>query len=184
MQMGQYTELSKLLSLVLRHKPEKVGVTLDAGGWTDVSILITKLQAAGVAIDSALLQQVVATNNKQRFSFNADGTKIRASQGHSVAVQLSYPPVQPPLVLYHGTAVQNISSIQQQGLQKGKRNHVHLSENKETAMQVGRRHGKPVVFEVAAAHMFADKFIFYLSDNGVWLTDNAPPHYLSISNNA
>lgn len=174
------TRISKFLSLVLRHQPQKIGIHLDAEGWTDVHILLQKASAAGVKISLPLLQHIVATNNKKRFSFNPAGTHIRANQGHSVPVELGYQPQTPPPVLYHGTATRFLDAILASGLHKKNRHHVHLSDNRETARQVGQRHGKPVVLTVAAAAMYNQGFTFYLSENGVWLTDRVPAHYLQI----
>ena len=170
--------LSKVLSLVLRHKPEVIGITLDQNGWTDVHSLLEKMNTAGFPISPGQLQQIVATNNKQRFGFNADQSRIRARQGHSVQVDPGFQPTIPPARLYHGTALQNLESIRSQGLHSGSRNHVHLSDNAVTAMQVGARHGKPVLLEVDAGPMHAAGFDFYISDNGVWLTDSVPRTYL------
>ncbi|MES2486774.1 MAG: RNA 2'-phosphotransferase, partial [Bacteroidota bacterium] len=135
--------LSKFMSLVLRHRPEVIGLELDANGWANVAELIAKIQDAGSAIDAEVLNEIVATNAKKRFAFNDDSSKIRASQGHSVVVDLGFAPQQPPDVLYHGTAAQNRDAILADGLKKGNRQQVHLSIDKETATQVGSRHGSP-----------------------------------------
>jgi putative RNA 2'-phosphotransferase len=171
---------SKYLSLVLRHRPEVLGITLDAQGWTDVATLLEKLHRNGISIDQNVLAQIVATNSKKRFAFSDDGTKIRASQGHSVAVDLGYQPAMPPQVLYHGTGEKSLNSILKSGLQKGERHHVHLSADVETAIKVGQRHGKPVVLHVAAQQMQKDGFLFFISQNGVWLTDYVPAAYLAV----
>ncbi len=170
--------ISKFLSLVLRHKPETIGITLDENGWTDVSVLIEKVNAHGMALDRTQLQHIVDTNPKKRFALNDTGYKIRASQGHSVNIELGYVPKEPPAILYHGTSETALASILATGLEKRSRQHVHLSADKETAMKVGQRHGKPVVLEVLAAKMYQDRFIFFLSDNGVWLTSAVPVQYL------
>lgn len=169
---------SKLLSLILRHKPETVGITLDANGWIAVEQLLEALEKAGKSIDMAALNYIVATNNKKRFAFNETGTHIRASQGHSVSIELGYEPQEPPEILYHGTAEKNTASILSRGLIKGKRNHVHLSSNTATAIQVGQRHGKPVIFTIRAKEMHIVGFQFYISENNVWLTDYVPAEYL------
>ncbi len=140
--------------------------------------LIDKMNSKGVKVTMELLEHVVATNSKKRFSFNEDKTKIRASQGHSINIDLQFSSVQPPAALYHGTAERSIASILQNGLQKRNRQHVHLSADIETAINVGKRHGKPVVLIVDAATMHAEGLEFYLSANGVWLTDNVPSKYL------
>ena len=174
------TRISKFLSLVLRHKPEAIGITLDENGWTPVTILIEKLAIAGTQIDIDILKHVVDTNAKKRFAFNNTFDKIRASQGHSITVELGYEEQVPPEILYHGTAAQHIESILSTGLNKGSRHQVHLSADTTTAINVGKRYGKPVVLEVAAGKMHNDSFVFFVSENNVWLTDNVPPGYLSI----
>jgi putative RNA 2'-phosphotransferase len=129
-----------------------------------------------------MLKEVVATNNKKRFAFNEDETKIRASQGHSIEVELGYNSSIPPAILYHGTAEKNLPFIREQGLQKQSRQHVHLSADKETALKVGRRHGKPVVLEVMAARMCDEGYTFFISANQVWLTDHVPADYIHFDN--
>jgi putative RNA 2'-phosphotransferase len=171
-------KISKFLSLVLRHKPETISLRLDEAGWVNVADLLAALDAHGRPVTRAELEETVATNDKKRFAFNEDGTRIRASQGHSVEVELDYAPAAPPAVLYHGTASRFLGSIFASGLVKGQRHHVHLSADTETALKVGQRHGKPVVLTVRAAAMQTDGHIFYLSANGVWLTDAVPPAYL------
>lgn len=175
----EITRISKLLSLVLRHQPQNIGITLDESGWTNVAVLIRQINHKGVNISFELLQQVVQHNNKQRFAFNQDKTKIRANQGHSLTVDLGYKPTMPPAILYHGTSEQSLASILKSGIEKRKRHHVHLSVYPETALQVGRRHGKPIILEVDAAGMQRDGFCFYLSENKVWLTDQVPAKYLT-----
>lgn len=167
-----------MLSLVLRHKPEAIGIALDAAGWADVATLLARLQDKGFAITPGVLQHIVDTNNKKRFLLSADKTKIRASQGHSLNVDLGYDAVQPPELLFHGTAQKHLAAIGKEGLKKGARQHVHLSADAETAQRVGQRHGIPAVLQVAAGKMYADGFQFFCSDNGVWLTDAVPVAYL------
>lgn len=171
--------ISKLLSLVLRHQPETIGIELDDNGWTDVSVLLDKINQSGQSINIDILRHVVITNTKKRFAFNETFDKIRANQGHSVDVELGYQSQKPPRILYHGTAETYVDQILAEGLRKGKRHHVHLSADVETAIKVGQRHGKPFVFQVLAEEMYKDKFEFLLSDNGVWLTDQVPPKYLA-----
>ncbi|KAA6432476.1 RNA 2'-phosphotransferase [Rufibacter glacialis] len=171
-------DISKFLSLVLRHKPEALGIVLDPEGWTNVEVLLQKMQARGKGITLEKLKEVVATNDKQRFSFNQDQTLIRASQGHSLAVDLKLQPLAPPPVLYHGTAQRFAAAIQQEGLKKQNRQYVHLSAEVETAMKVGARHGKPVVFLVESGQMHQDGVDFFLSENHVWLTHFVAPVYL------
>ncbi len=164
---------SKFLSLLLRHKPEKVGLTLDAYGWANVAELLQKTN-----ITQAELDTIVATDTKGRYSYSADRRQIRANQGHSIQVNLELQPQTPPAVLYHGTVDRFLASIQAQGLQPQKRHHVHLSPDLATANIVGKRRGTPVILEIDAARMHADNHIFYCSENGVWLTDEVPPRYL------
>lgn len=171
---------SKFLSLILRHKPELIDLRLDHNGWADVDELIEKVRASGKDLDLNSLERIVETNDKKRFRFNDDHTKIRANQGHSLNVDLDLAPEVPPDLLYHGTTEKNIPSILTVGLQKQNRHHVHLSTNKKTAMQVGRRHGKPVILTVAAGNMFRKGFRFYLSANGVWLIDAVPAEFLKL----
>jgi putative RNA 2'-phosphotransferase len=170
--------ISKFLSLVLRHKPEELGVALDENGWTDVDGLLAKMQAKGWRIDRAALDHVVAANNKKRFAFDESGARIRASQGHSVEIDLAYEPASPPEFLYHGTGEKSLAAILRGGIEKRSRQHVHLSPDAATAVNVGRRHGKPVVLEVLASEMHRQGHQFFLSANGVWLTGHVPPEYL------
>jgi putative RNA 2'-phosphotransferase len=173
-------DTSKLLSYVLRHRPDSIGLDLDDQGWAGVDDLLACLRAHGKPVDRALLERVVLENDKQRFAFSPDGTKIRASQGHSVAVDLALLPAAPPPVLYHGTASRFLKSILASGLHAGARRHVHLSSDVQTATRVGTRHGFPAVLRVDAARMHADGILFYQSDNGVWLTAAVAPRYLSL----
>jgi putative RNA 2'-phosphotransferase len=179
--MNKETEIkfSKLLSLLLRHKPEEIGLTLDENGWADVNELLARLHKTGKTRTKDDLRQVVANNDKKRFSFNADETKIRANQGHSVTnVDLKLEAVEPPPYLYHGTAERNLKAILNEGIQKMKRQHVHLSKDKGTASHVGARHGKPIVLIINAKQMYEDGISFYLSDNNVWLTDFVDAKYI------
>ena len=171
-------KISKFLSLVLRHKPEEIGLTLDEAGWVPVAELMAASRNKGLEFSLEELRRVVANNDKKRFSFSEDGLLIRSSQGHSVEVELGYEPATPPETLFHGTAERFLDSIKEQGLIKGSRRHVHLSADEETASKVGRRHGKPVVLRVGAGQMQRDGFVFYLSTNGVWLTEHVPVPYL------
>jgi putative RNA 2'-phosphotransferase len=169
---------SKFLSLVLRHNPATAGVTLDEAGWCSVADLLHGCALHGHKISREELNEVVADNDKKRFQFSMDGKKIRAVQGHSIEVDLKYEPTEPPEYLFHGTATRFLDSIKKQGLLKGSRQHVHLSASKETAMNVGKRHGKPVVLLVEAHLLYSCEFEFYLTPNGVWLVDTVPPQYL------
>ncbi len=175
----QKKKISKFLSLVLRHKPETIHLNLDENGWAYVDELITKSRRdsyQGFTFEE--LDEIVGTNDKQRFIFNEDKTKIRANQGHSVAIDLALQPQQPPEFLYHGTAEVNVPSILENGIEKRSRQHVHLSQDTETATKVGMRHGKPVILTVLTGKMHEDGMLFYLSDNKVWLTDFVGPEYI------
>ncbi len=174
----QLTRTSKFLSLVLRHKPETANVKLDSAGWTSVDALIDGCRKTDCPITKSELIEVVANNNKKRFEFNEDQTKIRASQGHSLKVDLQYKAAVPPEVLYHGTATRNLDSIKIEGLTKRNRHHVHLSADPETAANVGGRHGKPYILTLNTRAMMADGHEFYISTNGVWLTDHVPAKFL------
>ena len=176
--MQNATKISKFLSLILRHKPEAIGIELDENGWTDVEGLLQKMNSNGLGVDMALLEFVVDTNDKKRFCFNGDKTKIRASQGHSVSVDVELQLTVPPNVLYHGTAERFCESIMQSGLLKQSRNHVHLSADMDTAIAVGKRHGSPAVLKVDAGAMHKAGYEFYISANNVWLTDGVPAEYL------
>jgi len=174
----RHTRASKFLSLVLRHQPEKVGLTLDREGWVSISLLLQACGTHGLDLTQDELQELVRTNDKQRFTISPDGLLIRASQGHSVEVELGYEPEPPPPLLYHGTAERFLSSIRQQGLIKGRRHHVHLSDNTETAKTVGGRYGKPVVLRIDSERMQRDGYSFFRSDNWVWLTESVPVEYI------
>ena len=170
--------ISKFLSLVLRHNPDTIGITLDEQGWTDVDTLLQKMNAQGKKVTIDRLQEVVATNDKKRFAFNEDETMIRASQGHSITVDLNYEPITPPEFLYHGTVPKFMREIQKQGLRKMSRHHVHLSENRTTAMRVGARRGVPTILVVRSGAMHQKGYEFYKSENDVWLTDTVPSEYI------
>src|SRR5215470_12689 len=172
-------QISKFLSLALRHRPEKIGLRLNQSGWASVKELIEASRQRGIEFTLEELQNVVASNDKKRFSLSEDGLLIRANQGHSIEVELGYAPTAPPDVLFHGSAERFMASIKKQGLIKGKRHHVHLSADIDTATKVGRRHGKPVVLKVEAGRMRQDGFVFYLSANKVWLTEHVPVQYLA-----
>ena len=169
---------SKFLSLVLRHRPDAIGITLDAEGWVSVEVLLAACAQHGRTISREQLDAVVRTNDKQRFAFSADGSRIRANQGHSLPVDLGLAPVEPPELLYHGTVSRFLESIRRDGLTKGKRHHVHLSPDIQTATKVGQRRGRPVVLVIEAGRMFREGHTFDRSENGVWLTDAVPPDYL------
>ena len=168
--------LSKLLSLVLRHDPGAIGLTLDSEGWAEVDDLLSRLDFPASRDDIA---RVVRENDKQRFALSPDGSRIRANQGHSIAVDVGLKPADPPDRLYHGTADRNVAAILSEGLKSMSRQHVHLSADIETATRVGSRHGKPVVLAVDCARMVADGLTFWRSENGVWLTLSVPAKYLA-----
>ena len=171
------TRISKYISLILRHKPEVIGIQLDAHGWADVNALLAGISRK-YPINRAILEEIVGRDEKQRYSFSEDGTKIRANQGHSVQVDVELPVTEPPETLYHGTARRFAASIEAQGLLPQSRLYVHLSPDQETAEKVGRRHGEPVIYLVDAGQMHRDGYCFYLSANGVWLTKVVPATYL------
>jgi putative RNA 2'-phosphotransferase len=172
--------LSKLLSLILRHQPERFGVRLNEAGWANVAELLRALSSHGRAISRDDLERVVRDSDKQRFALGADGTMIRARQGHSVDVALGYVAQPPPARLYHGTASRFLPSIFEQGLRKGERHHVHLSAAPEPALVVGARHGQAILLTVDASAMADAGYEFFRSDNGVWLTAHVPPRYLRV----
>jgi len=172
--------ISRRLSFVLRHRPDSVGLTLDDAGWVGVDELLDALGRHGMPLTRAELDAVVAGNDKQRFAFDTSGTRIRASQGHSITVALGYPPETPPDVLFHGTVERFLPDILAEGLRPGSRHAVHLSPDVATARTVGGRRGRPVVLRVDAAAMVADGLLFSRSANGVWLTDSVPPRYVAV----
>jgi putative RNA 2'-phosphotransferase len=178
MDRTRLVKTSKFLSKHLRHDPGGLGLKLEEGGWVLVDDLLKACDRKGMRLNRAELDAVVAGNDKQRFSFDAKGTRIRANQGHSVVVDLQLEAVAPPSLLYHGTGHVTADAIEQDGLRKMRRHHVHLSTDLPTATQVGARHGKPVIFEVDSAGMHRDGFEFFCSENGVWLVDEVPPKYL------
>lgn len=174
------TSLSKFISLILRHKPETIGLELDKNGWADVSELIEKVNNHNNELTFEELKFIVDNNDKKRFIFNEDFTKIRANQGHTIDVDLQLKNEQPPQYLYHGTAENNKDSILKNGINKGKRHHVHLSSDIVTAIKVGSRHGKPIIFEISSKEMFVNGIKFFKSENNVWLTDFIDPKYIKI----
>ena len=171
--------LSRFLSLVLRHNPAAADLALDAEGWVGVDELIAGVRATGRAIDRETLHALVRDDSKQRYALSEDGARIRANQGHSVAVDLGFVPVAPPDLLYHGTIASALASIAVTGLERRSRRHVHLSPDVETARAVGRRRGAPVVLPVRAGALHAHGHAFYRSANGVWLTDAVPPGFIA-----
>jgi putative RNA 2'-phosphotransferase len=170
--------LSKRLSYVLRHRPDAIGIALDRSGWVAVDELLAALARHGTALGRAELEAIVAGSDKRRFALSPDGTRIRAQQGHSVAVELGHAQAVPPATLYHGTVERFLPSIRERGLVRGQRHHVHLSATAATAAQVGARRGRAVILEIDAAAMAADGHRFWITPNQVWLTDAVPPRYL------
>lgn len=171
--------ISKFLSLVLRHEPGRIGIRLDAAGWVGVEELLAACARHGVAIPSELLEQIVTQSDKQRFAFDETRRRIRASQGHSVAVELGYEPMTPPEKLYHGTVAKFVGAIRSQGLRKGARHHVHLSVDEATARKVGQRRGAPVLLAIDAGAMHRAGHVFFRSANGVWLVDQVAPQFIA-----
>ena len=179
--MKSMKDTSIFLSLILRHKPETVGISLDPYGWADVSQLIDGINATSkYSIDMKTLEEIVRTDSKQRYSFSPDKTRIRANQGHSVKVDVGLEQSEPPEILFHGTGEKYVSSILSQGLKPQSRLYVHLSKDTQTAVSVGSRHGKPCVFEVKAGDMHRRGYKFFISANGVWLTESVPPVFLKM----
>jgi len=174
---GKRNKLGRLLCFVLRHHPESIGITLDAHGWADVEELIKGMQTK-VQFDRETLDEMVREDTKQRYTYNSDGSKIRANQGHSIPVDLEMGALTPPEILWHGSALRFAPSIQKEGLKPGSRQYVHLSSDEETARTVGLRHGEPIVYEVLSGQMCRDGYLFYQSKNGIWLTNCVPPNYL------
>lgn len=171
---------SKWLSKHLRHSPQKVGLTLEDGGWVTIDALLKAANNNHMSMTFRQLDEVVKGNDKQRFAYDSTGKKIRANQGHSVEVDLKLQPLTPPAILYHGTATKNQQSIMEEGILKGRRHHVHLSRETQVAVQVGSRHGKPLVLTIDALAMHANGFDFFKSENGVWLVEEVPPRFISI----
>ena len=179
MSKEKHKDLSKLLALILRHKPEVINITLDKHGWANVNELINNINSeSNYKIDMQILEEIVKTDNKMRYSFNEDKTLIRANQGHSINVDVELKEKEPPEILYHGTAEKYVESIDNQGLIPKSRLYVHLSKDVDTALNVGSRHGKAVIYKVLAKEMAKDGYKFYLSKNGVWLTKEVPLKYL------
>jgi len=177
----QLVKISKFLSLVLRHRPEKIGVSLDSQGWLDIDVLIENSNAQSTRLTRELILEVVANNDKKRFAISEDGKRIRANQGHSIeTIELCLDARVPPEVLYHGTITSFLPPIQKEGLLKMQRNHVHLSADVETAEIVGQRRGKPIVLQIDAQEMHQQGFEFFLSANHVWLTEQVPPDFIVV----
>ena len=174
----QIKHISKLMSLILRHKPETINVELDQNGWLAVDDLIAGINRKGIKLDFDKLVEVVETNDKKRFIFNDDQTRIRANQGHSISIDLELKPIVPPTELFHGTVEKFLDVIEAEGLKKMSRQHVHLSEELQTAIKVGQRRGKPIILKVQSGKMHEEGHQFFKSENGVWLTDSVPSSYI------
>lgn len=172
---------SKFLTLVLRHDPGRIGLSLGPGGWVATRDLLRALSRHGLATTAEELQSIVASDDKRRFTLSDDGRRIRAAQGHSIAVDLGLQAVEPPETLFHGTATATLDTIFREGLKPVSRNHVHLSLDVPTAIRVGARHGRPIVLEVAAGSLHRSGALFFLADNGVWLTVAVPPSALALA---
>lgn len=178
--MSKKDSRSKFLSLVLRHKPDEIGIVLDNNGWANVDELLDKISNKDPYFNMDILNEIVATDKKDRYSFNDDKTKIRANQGHSVKVDVELKEVIPPKCLYHGTATRFMDNIAKIGLIGNGRLYVHLSDNISTAFDVGKRHGKPIVLIIDTERMIMDGYKFYVSNNGVYLTESIPYKYIIV----
>lgn len=176
----KFNKLSRFISMILRHGPEIIDIELDEHGWCNVEELVKKMNAYGKKISKKVLEEIVAEDSKQRYSFNEDYTKIRANQGHSINVNIEFNEEIPPEFLYHGTVGKYLNLIFANGIKKMKRQFVHLSSDIETAKSVGKRRGTPIVIKINSAAMFKDGYIFYKSKNNVWLTEFVPREYISI----
>lgn len=172
--------ISKFLSLVLRHAPEEIKLNLDENGWADIDELILKSKTKNINFTVDELDEIVKTNEKKRFSFNDSKTKIRANQGHSINIEIGLEPSEPPHILFHGTGEKTIDLILETGIKKMNRQHVHLSQDLETATKVGSRHGKPKILKVRTGEMHQSGIVFFVSDNGVWLTDFVDKKYIEL----
>lgn len=176
--MADQVRISKTLSYWLRHRPDEANLTLTTQGWADTDAVLAAFENAGLPVDIEALLQLVEQSDKQRFELTADLSQVRARQGHSVSVALDLPPVTPPPVLYHGTVDRFLDAIMASGLSKMERHHVHLSADIETARRVGARRGRAVILEIDAARLHAESRVFYVTGNGVWLTEAVPPSFL------
>lgn len=177
---GRLIKISKFISFVLRHKPQAIGVTLGVDGWVEIENFLSQSALHGNVITLDDLKIVVAQDDKQRYSISQDGLYVRANQGHSAKADIKFPRKTPPEILFHGTSSKNAISIKSNGLSKMKRHHVHLSTNPDTALNVGSRHGEPIIFQIKAKQMHIDGYHFYFSENKIWLTDNIPSKYIKL----
>lgn len=172
--------ISKFISLVLRHAPEKIGLKLDENGWADINELIQKSKGKNIFFTHDELNLIVKTNDKKRFALNEDSSKIRANQGHSINIEIGLLPIEPLLLLYHGTGEKSVDFILKSGIQKMTRQYVHLSQDIVTATNVGFRHGRPRIFKVNSRYMYENGIDFFQSENGVWLTDYVDKEYIEL----
>ncbi|HGT0205763.1 TPA: RNA 2'-phosphotransferase [Clostridioides difficile] len=178
--MSKKDKLSIFISLILRHKPETIGIKLDDYGYADVNELIEKINNTGRNINIEILEQIVKEDNKQRYSFNDDRSKIRANQGHSINVNVELRELEPPKYLYHGTATRFLDNIKNEGIIKQSRLYVHLSRDIDIAVKVGKRHGTPVILKINTGKMYENGYKFHLSENNVWLCEYIPFKYVEI----
>ena len=177
---NELTTISKFMSLVLRHQPGHIGLSLDEAGWAGVDDLLARAASAGRVISRDQLDEVVATSDKRRFALSDDGLRIRANQGHSIDVDLGLAPLAPPAFLFHGTAARFVDSILGTGLERRSRHHVHLTEDVAIGAAVGRRYGKPVILRIAASAMAAQGHVFFRSANDVWLVETVPAAFIEV----
>lgn len=176
--MNDFVKMGKYISLILRHKPEIINLKIDEHGWANVDELLKGINNSGRYISKEMLNMIVETNDKKRYQYNNDHTKIRANQGHSIRVDVELHEKVPPDVLYHGTAQEYLDKIRKSGIRKMNRLYVHLSKDMETAMRVGKRHGQPIVLIINTKAMINDGYKFYYSNNGVWLCDDIAYSYI------
>lgn len=176
--MNDLVKMGKYISLILRHKPELINLKIDEHGWANVDDLLKGINNSGRYISKEILDIIVNTNNKKRYQYNNDHTKIRANQGHSIKVDVELQEKVPPNILYHGTAQKYLDKIRESGIRKMNRLYVHLSKDIETAINVGKRHGQPIVLVINTEAMIKDGFKFYYSNNGVWLCDDIDYSYV------
>jgi putative RNA 2'-phosphotransferase len=169
---------SKFLAYLLRHHPDAIGLRVNAHGWAEVDELIGKARREGRSLNRSLIKKVIYESSKNRFDLSSDGQKIRANYGHSIAVNLDYHPVAPPDQLFRRTAIGNVESIRQQGIHAGSRQYVHLSEDKQNAREVGRRHGQPIILSVQDKRMYNNGYDFYPTPAAIWLTSHVPSDYI------
>jgi putative RNA 2'-phosphotransferase len=178
--MNQRKKVGRFLSYVLRHRPDGIGLQLDENGWADVDELIGRAKGACPEISREMLDEVVRVDEKQRFALSEDRKRIRANQGHSIPIDLGLDPTEPPEFLYHGTATRHLAGIRKDGLRCMERQYVHLSLDVKTATEVGQRHGEPIILKVKARELWNEGQRFYLSPNGVWLTDDIPAEFVEV----